>query len=160
MSGGESSWEKEILSIEPIKKNNKAQPLQKKIIKEFPYSGRDFFINSQPRKPTFVTQNVDVHYFEKKKIDAKLDLHGLTKAQASDTLLSFFSLAQFKNHKTVIIITGKGKESPADDTGFGVIRTSTIEWFKNNPNYVVSYSVCKPKDGGMGAFYVHVRTIK
>lgn len=160
MSDGESSWEKEILSIEPIKKNNKAQHTLKKIIKEFPYPGGDFFIDSRPHKPTFVAQEVDVHYFEKKKITSRLDLHGLTKVEASDRLLSFFSLAQFKNHKTVIIITGKGKESPADGTGFGVIRISTIEWFKNNPNYVVSYSVCKPKDGGMGAFYVHVRTIK
>jgi DNA-nicking Smr family endonuclease len=160
MSEDDRSWEKETLFIEPLKKNNKFTPEPKKVIKEYPRPTQYFFIEQQPSSPTFMAQNVDTRYFEKTKITSKLDLHGLTKAQAMDRLLSFFTIAQFKGYKTVIVITGKGKESSVDDSGFGIIRTSTIEWFKNNPAYVVSYAVCKPHDGGLGAFYVHVRGIK
>lgn len=160
MFDDERTWEKEILSIEPLKKSGKTQTQSNAIIKKTPIKEHYFFPVFLSAKSTFITQHVDTYYFEKKKIHSKLDLHGLTKIQAMDRLLSFLNIAQLQNYKTVIIITGKGKESSVDNSGFGILRTSTIEWFKSNPTHVVAYAVCKPQDSGSGAFYVHVRSIK
>lgn len=94
-------------------------------------------------------------FFKNKPIQATLDLHGYTQVQAQEALLRFFSRMQKAKHSVVLVITGKGKP----DKGC-VIKTVTQEWFFKHFEYVVGFSPAYPKDGGAGAFYVHVRRVR
>ena len=88
-----------------------------------------------------------------KRIQNKIDLHGLNCAQAEERLFHFFKKAQLLGFKAVLVITGKGRS----DDGFGVLRNFTLQWFKMHSEFVVAYAEADDKDGGQGAFYVHVR---
>jgi DNA-nicking Smr family endonuclease len=100
-------------------------------------------------------------YFEKKQIEDRLDLHGLTCQEAEMILDRFFYKIQINGLKTVLIITGKGtpKEcNTLDNPGpYGVLRMYVCKWFEKNGQYIVCYSEAKIEHGGKGAFYVHVR---
>lgn len=89
------------------------------------------------------------------KYQASLDLHGYTQLLADKALLRFFDIAQARGSKYVLIITGKG-----DPVHGSIIRSFTEKWFKDHFEYVVGYAPALPKDGGEGAFYVHVRRIR
>lgn len=107
------------------------------------------------------TKRETPRYFEKLKVEARIDLHGLTCEQASQALDRFFYQMQTLNKRTVLVITGKGmpKEcnSIQNEGPFGVLRTFTCTWFEKNPYFIVCYSQARVEDGGLGAFYVHVR---
>ncbi|MGD9649435.1 MAG: Smr/MutS family protein [Dongiaceae bacterium] len=86
----------------------------------------------------------------KKPIDAKLDLHGLTQAQAHAKLNQFIIKAAASGKRSVLIITGKGRQ------GQGVLRQYLPFWL-NHPDlrpYLLAFSQALPQDGGDGAFYV------
>ena len=89
------------------------------------------------------------------KIEAKLDLHGMTIDQAYGALERFLLNAQVRGVRTILVITGKGALS-ADLT----IRSMLPRWLTETPlRNLVSYvhHPAKPEDGGQGAFYVGVK---
>ena len=49
----------------------------------------------------------------KEEIDARLDLHGLTQAQAHSALLHFMHNAHARDARLVLVITGKGRGDPS-----------------------------------------------
>ena len=49
-------------------------------------------------------------------IDGRLDLHGMTQAEAHDALFGFLRARQARGSKVVLVITGKGARG-SDDTG-------------------------------------------
>ena len=77
-------------------------------------------------------------------------MHGYTRNQAESALSRFFMGAQSSNLNFVLIITGKGD----------VLKNLAPDWLKKHPEYVVSFKQALPKDGGSGAFYVHVRRLR
>lgn len=83
-------------------------------------------------------------------IDGRLDLHGLTEAQAHAALVRFLAMSRSLGRRCVLVITGKGVE------GKGVIRSSLPKWLNAAElrPLVLGISQAKPKDGGEGAFYV------
>eukprot|EP01035_Chromulina_nebulosa_P025141 gene25141-32798_t len=87
---------------------------------------------------------------KKKKIEGRIDLHGYTRNEAESALKRFFNWAQTSNMHYVLVITGKG----------GVLKTEVPLWFKKHPEFVVSFNEALPKDGGSGAYYVHVRRMR
>lgn len=89
-----------------------------------------------------------------KKIGATLDLHGQNQNMADRSLLHFFDRAQARGLKFVLVITGKG------DPTHGVIKSFAQNWFKQHHEYVAAYCEALVKDGGSGAFYVHIRRIR
>lgn len=107
------------------------------------------------------------------EIEARLDLHGKTRAAAHQILKSFLMDAQFRGLRTVLVITGKGEQGIARHTlhSFDVIHTpersgilmrSVPQWL-NEPdfrNLVISFQPAHPKHGGGGALYVRVRRIR
>lgn len=86
-------------------------------------------------------------------IDARLDLHGLTQAEAHDRLVSFLAGAQARGNRCVLVITGRALR-----TG-GTLREMTPRWLDEAPNRarVLSFSPAQPQHGGEGALYVLVR---
>ncbi|NWG24943.1 MAG: Smr/MutS family protein [Pseudorhodoplanes sp.] len=92
----------------------------------------------------------------RRDIDARLDLHGLTQDEAHGTLLRFLHRAQAKNHKLVLVITGKGVRG---DGGRGVLKRQVPLWLAL-PEFrelVIGFDSAAIAHGGEGALYVRVR---
>lgn len=97
--------------------------------------------------------------------DAKIDLHGMTLAQAHPELIHFVLGAQDRGHRLVLIITGKGK--PGRDDGpipqrTGVLRHQVPQWLRLPPLGTVVMQVTEAhlKHGGAGAYYVYLRRLR
>lgn len=89
------------------------------------------------------------------KIDARLDLHGMTLEEGHDALESFLRRAQQKGFKAVLVITGKGSLSSER-----TLRRQLPQWLEEPPlRQFVTFlqHPAKQKDGGAGASYVGVK---
>jgi DNA-nicking Smr family endonuclease len=93
-------------------------------------------------------------------IDARLDLHGRTQAQAHDALLRFLRNAQSRGAKNVLIITGKGARG--SDGERGVLKRQVPLWLKlpELRGLVVGFEQAGIGHGGEGALYVRLRREK
>lgn len=87
------------------------------------------------------------------EIEAVLDLHGHSQAQAHDALTAFIAQSFGRGLRCVLVITGKGRMSG------GVLRNALSGWL-DAPTlaaYVLKVAPAKGKHGGGGAFYVYLR---
>jgi DNA-nicking Smr family endonuclease len=87
-------------------------------------------------------------------IAARLDLHGMTQAEAHRALRSFLLRCHEEERRTVLVITGKGTRD-----GEGVLRRAVPRWL-DEPGLrpvVLAREEAQPRDGGGGAFYVLLR---
>lgn len=94
--------------------------------------------------------------------EARIDLHGLTLAEAHPELIRFILNAQSQGLRLVLVITGKGKRR--DDTGpipqrMGALRHQVPHWLHLPPlgPAVLQVSEAHLKHGGSGAYYVYLR---
>ena len=95
-----------------------------------------------------------------KAIDARIDLHGLTQHQAHDRLRGFLYQAQARQHKLVLVITGKGGGSArAYMDERGVLRRMVPQWLSmpDLRTVVIGYEEAHASHGGAGALYVRIR---
>lgn len=93
----------------------------------------------------------------KEAIDARLDLHGLTQAQAHSALLHFLRNAHARDARLVLVITGKGLRGDAGERG--VLRRHVPQWL-GLPEFrslVVGFEDAHIAHGGEGALYVRLR---
>ncbi|MDJ0826225.1 MAG: Smr/MutS family protein [Rhodobacter sp.] len=98
----------------------------------------------------------------KLKPEARLDLHGLTLAQAHPALTRFILDAQARGLRLVLVITGKGKQAFDDGpipVRRGLIKHQVPVWLSQPP---LSFAVLQSaeahfKHGGSGAYYVYLR---
>lgn len=98
----------------------------------------------------------------KLKPEARIDLHGMTLAQAHPALTGFILRSAGAGHRLVLVITGKGKQR--DDGGpiptkFGVLRHQVPQWLAMAPlgSLVMQVSEAHIRHGGGGAYYVYLR---
>lgn len=94
--------------------------------------------------------------------EARIDLHGMTLAEAHPELIRFILNAQSQGLRLVLVITGKGKRR--DDTGpipqrMGALRHQVPHWLHVPPlgPAVLQVSEAHLKHGGGGAYYVYLR---
>ncbi len=98
----------------------------------------------------------------KLKPEARIDLHGMTLAEAHPALTSFLLDSHAKGRRLVLVITGKGKHR---DTGgpipthHGVLRHQVPNWLKQAPLAAIVLQVAEAhvSHGGHGALYVYLR---
>lgn len=95
-------------------------------------------------------------------IDARLDLHGRTLAEAHAAVLRFLRAQQAAGHRCVLVITGKGETSGSAawyESPRGGIRRNFLSWVEAEElkPFVLSVSPAKLPHGGDGAFYVLLR---
>ena len=92
----------------------------------------------------------------KLKIDARIDLHGLTQHEAHQALSNFLFKSRAEGLRSVLVITGKGIG------GEGVLRASVPKWLNegDNQQMIRAFSYAAPKDGGEGALYVLLKRIR
>jgi len=98
----------------------------------------------------------------KLKPEARIDLHGMTLAQAHPALTGFILRSASAGHRLVLVITGKGKNR--DDGGpiptkFGVLRHQVPQWLSMAPlsQLVLQVTEAHIRHGGGGAYYVYLR---
>ncbi|WP_138422236.1 Smr/MutS family protein [Maritimibacter alexandrii] len=94
--------------------------------------------------------------------EARIDLHGLTMAQAHPRLLAFIMNSVAEGRRFVLVITGKGKSRPDDGPipeRHGVLRHQVPHWLNSPPlrSHVLQISEANRKHGGLGAYYVYLR---
>lgn len=89
-------------------------------------------------------------------VQANLDLHGLTREQARPALELFIHKSKIAGHRCVLVVTGKGLNSPDQ---VSVLRSSVQEWLTRGKASRPVLGLCsaRPKDGGAGAVYVLLR---
>jgi DNA-nicking Smr family endonuclease len=88
-------------------------------------------------------------------IDGRLDLHGLTAAQAQEKLVEFLRTMRSRNERCVLVIHGKGERIP----GAGVLRGEIAAWLSQGKarEHVLAFTTARDDDGGEGAVYVALR---
>jgi DNA-nicking Smr family endonuclease len=94
--------------------------------------------------------------------EARIDLHGMTLAEAHPELIRFILNAASGGLRLVLVITGKGK--PADDPfprPTGILRHQVPVWLRQPPLGPVVQQVAEAhlRHGGAGALYVYLRRI-
>jgi DNA-nicking Smr family endonuclease len=91
--------------------------------------------------------------------EAHIDLHGLSAEAARDAMLVFFRSAYHKGLRTVLLVPGRGLNSP---NGLGVLRIRVQEWLTQDPlkRVVLAFCTAQPRHGGAGALYVLLRKFR
>jgi len=107
--------------------------------------------------PTYVAPGIDRRELRKLargdcRIDARLDLHGMTLAAAEPALHNFLQRARHAGYRHVCIITGVGHHSPAG----AVLRPKVAAWLRANPQ-VLAFAPPPQASGGFGALHVRLR---
>ncbi len=94
--------------------------------------------------------------------EARVDLHGMTLAQAHPALMRFILGAVADERRLVLVITGKGKirhEPGPIPERHGVLRHQVPHWLNSMPlkPHVLQIAEAHVKHGGQGAYYVYLR---
>jgi DNA-nicking Smr family endonuclease len=95
----------------------------------------------------------------KTELGGRIDLHGMTQAQAHDALLHFLRRYQAEGAKFVLVITGKGSAGAVARGERGVLRRQVPLWL-GLPEFracVLGFDVAHVGHGGEGALYVRLR---
>jgi DNA-nicking Smr family endonuclease len=94
--------------------------------------------------------------------EARIDLHGMTLAEAHPELIRFILNANGQGLRLVLVITGKGKRR--DDGGpipqrVGALRHQVPNWLHLPPlgQAVLQVTEAHLRHGGSGAYYVYLR---
>ena len=90
-------------------------------------------------------------------IGGRLDLHGMTQAQAHDALLGFLRARQARGAKVVLVITGKG--GGGADGERGVLKRLVPMWLRlpQFRDFIVGFEQAAIGHGGEGALYLRLR---
>ncbi|MGH7045736.1 MAG: Smr/MutS family protein [Stellaceae bacterium] len=88
-------------------------------------------------------------------IEARLDLHGRTQAEAHRELAEFVDAAYRAGRRCVLIITGRG----LGPNGPGVLKRAVPRWLAQPGlrRHVLAIAAAQPRHGGAGALYLLLR---
>lgn len=87
-------------------------------------------------------------------IEARLDLHGQTEADAHEALLAFVEAQQKRGKRLVLVITGKGHDEKPS-----ALRANVPRWCDVPPlaEKILAVRFAAPHHGGDGAYYILLR---
>lgn len=95
--------------------------------------------------------------------ETRIDLHGMTRAQAQSALTGFLISAHARGVRLVLVITGKGREA-VDSPGpiphrHGALRHDLPHWVQSGAlrSIVLELRPAHRSHGGGGAFYLYLR---
>lgn len=86
-------------------------------------------------------------------IEARLDLHGKTEADAHTVFADFVTSQRKRGRRVLLVITGKGRD------GLSVLRANLPRWCEVPPldQDILAVRTAAPHHGGEGAYYVLLR---
>lgn len=98
----------------------------------------------------------------KSEPQARIDLHGMTLAEAHPALIGFILRTQTAGYRLVLVITGKGRRT--EDCGpipqrMGALRHQVPHWLHTPPLGAVVQQItpAHQRHGGAGAYYIYLR---
>ena len=89
----------------------------------------------------------------RRAIEARLDLHGMTQAEAHRVLFGFVAGSRIAGRRCVLVITGHGRSSG------GILKSAVPRWL-HEPDLrrdVLAIAPARPQHGGAGALYLLLR---
>lgn len=87
---------------------------------------------------------------------ATLDLHGMTTAVARAEIISFIDSCRSRHIRCVHLIHGKGYGGSGD---LPVLKNRLNSWLRQHHD-VLAFCSAQPRDGGRGALYVLLRSLR
>jgi DNA-nicking Smr family endonuclease len=86
-------------------------------------------------------------------IEARLDLHGMTQAEAHRALGEFVRAASAAGRRSLLVITGRGTDQR------GTLKNAVPRWLDEGElrRRILAVAAAKPRHGGAGALYVLLR---
>ena len=92
-------------------------------------------------------------------IDDRIDLHGMTQADAHAALAHFLRRAQARGARVVLVITGKGARGGDAFSERGILKRQVPHWLESAAlrPLVISFESAGIGHGGAGALYVRLR---
>ena len=89
------------------------------------------------------------------RIEARLDLHGMTQSEAHRALFAFVRASRDAGLRCVLVITGRG----FGPNGPGVLKSSVPRWLEEPVlrRQLLAIAPAQPRHGGAGALYVLLR---
>jgi DNA-nicking Smr family endonuclease len=89
------------------------------------------------------------------RIEARLDLHGMTQAEAHGALAAFIAASRTAGRRCVLVITGRG----LGQNGPGVLKSSVPRWLEEPElrRHILAIAPAQPQHGGPGASYLLLR---
>jgi DNA-nicking Smr family endonuclease len=89
------------------------------------------------------------------QIEARLDLHGSTQAEAHHALAAFIHSSSEAGRRCVLVITGRG----LGPSGPGVLKSAVPRWLEEVGlrRKILAIAPAQPRHGGAGALYVLLR---
>jgi DNA-nicking Smr family endonuclease len=97
-------------------------------------------------------------------IDARIDLHGMTQAQAHTALFAFLQRSQADGARMALVVTGKGADRGESDRAAprGVLKRQVPLWLSlpEFRAFVVGFEDAHIGHGGQGALYVQLRRLR
>ena len=159
-------WQDEVRDVKPLDRKvikNKVKPLKNnvKINKKDQLVCRKLptkNANTSSDRSVY-SKDIDTRTLQKLKrgqisVEARLDLHGMNRAQAYDALYPFITRAQSGGKRCVLVITGKGEK---DHRYEGILRQALPEWLSESRynRLVLTHVPAHKRDGGGGAFYIY-----
>jgi DNA-nicking Smr family endonuclease len=88
-------------------------------------------------------------------VEARLDLHGMTRAEAHRALARFVAGSRASGQRCLLVITGHGRVSG------GVLKAAVPRWL-GEPElrpHILAITPAQPRAGGGGALYVLLRRL-
>ena len=109
-------------------------------------------------KPVLLDANLHKQF--KNHHFSKIDLHGLTVDQAHQKLIDYFLVNYKKKNLFHIVVTGLGNKTNGEEFFTGKIRRQFPFWLDTEKFQfmIKSYSPCKIQHGGLGAFYIKLKS--
>jgi DNA-nicking Smr family endonuclease len=97
----------------------------------------------------------------RERIDARIDLHGMTQSEAHAALFDFLQRVRADGGKIALVVTGKGGARGERDGTFerGVLKRQVPNWL-SLPQFrslIVGFDDASIGHGGQGALYVRLR---
>ena len=88
-------------------------------------------------------------------VEARLDLHGMTQAEAHTALAGFVARSRAAGRRCLLVITGHGRMSG------GILKAAVPRWLGEPElrRHVLAIAPAQPDSGGSGALYVLLRRV-
>jgi DNA-nicking Smr family endonuclease len=92
------------------------------------------------------------------KIEARLDLHGMTQTEAHRALAAFIGRSHDAGRRCVLVITGRG----LGPDGPGILKGAVPRWLQEPElrQHVLAMAPAQPRHGGAGATYLLLRRVR
>lgn len=106
----------------------------------------------QPRGAGMDSRTREKFHQGRMRIEARLDLHGKTLAEAHQDVTAFIGRMVSERRRCLLLITGKGDR----------LRQALPDWLESGPlaPHILATAEARPEHGGAGARYVLLRRVR